>query len=195
MYKKIIFLIGPVFVLLMACNSPFVPKQKGYSQMHFPEKKYQVLKEQGYPYVFEFPIYAQINKKLNYFGDTKAADNWMNINFPEQNATLYISYRAIQPGQLDTLIKDANIFVNNHNSMANSMQDSVFTTANGISGVFFHIGGNVATNYQFYLTDSTHHFFRAALYFDATPNEDSLAPANAFILKDLEHLVNTFKWQ
>ncbi len=195
MHKKIIFLIGFVFVLLMACNSPFVPKQKGYSQMHFPEKKYQVLKEPGYPYVFEFPIYAQINKKLNYFGDTKEADNWMNINFPEQNATLYISYRAIQPGQLDTLIKDANIFVNNHNSMANSMQDSVFTTANGISGVFFHIGGDVATNYQFYLTDSTRHFFRAALYFDATPNEDSLAPANAFILKDLTHLVNTFKWQ
>jgi len=108
---------------------------------------------------------------------------------------VYVSYRSIAPGQLDTLIRDAYGFVNKHNTKAVSIQDSIFTTENGISGVFFHIGGDVATNYQFFLTDSARHFFRGALYFDTTPNEDSLAPVNAFIFKDLTHLVNTFKWQ
>jgi gliding motility-associated lipoprotein GldD len=96
---------------------------------------------------------------------------------------------------LNELVKDAYTFANNHNIKANMIEDSVFTTENGVKGVFFHIGGDVATNYQFFLTDSVHHFFRGALYFDSTPNEDSLAPINAFLLKDLTHLVNTFRWK
>ena len=192
-YYCSIFVLG--ICTLFACNSPITPKPKGYSQLSFPEKKYQSFNEQGYPYAFEYPIYANISKEVDYFGDSKKADNWININFPANNGTVYISYRNIQPGQLDTLIRDAYTFVNNHNSKASSIQDSMFRTANGISGVFFHIGGDVATNYQFFLTDSTRHFFRGALYFDATPNEDSLAPVNAFIFKDLVHLVNTFRWK
>jgi len=53
----------------------------------------------------------------------------------------------------------------------------------------------VATPYQFFLTDSTHHFFRGALYYDATPNQDSLAPVNAFLLEDIQHILNTFRWK
>ncbi len=181
--------------LLFACNSPVTPRSKGYTQTTFPEKKYQSFNEQGYPYAFEYPVYAKISKEVNYFGESKTTDNWININFPEYQGTVYVSYRTIAPGQLDTLIRDAYGFVNKHNTKAVSIQDSIFTTKNGISGVFFHIGGDVATNYQFYLTDSSRHFFRGALYFDATPNEDSLAQVNAFIFKDLVHLVNTFKWQ
>jgi gliding motility-associated lipoprotein GldD len=59
----------------------------------------------------------------------------------------------------------------------------------------FKVGGNAATATQFYLTDSVRHFLRGALYFDATPNEDSLKPVNAFLLEDLQHMVNTFKWK
>lgn len=183
------------FVFLVACNSPMTPKPKGYHKISFPDKKYQSFNDAVYPYAFEYPLYANISKSLDYFGDAKTANNWININFPQYKGTLYVSYRQVQPGQLDTLIKDAYTFVNNHNTKASFIQDSVFRTENGISGVFFHIGGDVATNYQFFLTDSTHHFFRGALYFDATPNEDSLAPVNAFIFNDLKHLVNTFRWK
>jgi gliding motility-associated lipoprotein GldD len=101
----------------------------------------------------------------------------------------------IQLNQLEDRIKEAYKFVNNHNSMANSMNDSAFVTDNGVYGIFYKIGGNVATPYQFFLTDSAHHFFRGSLYFDTTPNADSLAPVNAFIYKDLIHLVNTFRWK
>lgn len=189
------FILLLCFCAFFACNSPVAPKPKGYSKIEFPAKTYQTFNEPGYPYAFEYPSYAKISKEVNYFGESKTADNWININFPEYQGTVYVSYRAIAPGQLDTLIRDAYAFVNKHNTKAVSIQDSIFTTHNGISGVFFHIGGNVATNYQFFLTDSTRHFFRGALYFDTTPNEDSLAPVNAFIFKDLTHLVNTFKWQ
>ena len=187
--------ISIIFLFAFACNSPFIPKKKGYEKMNFPSHSYQVFNEAGYPYSFEYPTYAQIEHKVNYFGDNAQTKGWININIPTYNATVFVSYKSILPHQFGTLVKDAYTFANNHNSKASAIEDSVFTTKEGIHGVFFHIGGDVATNYQFFLTDSLHHFFRGALYFDTTPNEDSLAPANAFLLKDLTHLVNTFKWQ
>lgn len=195
MHKLGFILLGVGFIFTLACNSPYVPKVKGYSVLNFPEKQYQLFDTPGYPYAFEYPLYAQIDHKVNYFGDNVQTKDWININFPDNGGTIYVSYRNIRPRQLDTLIKDAYTFANNHNSKASFIEDSVFTTDNGVYGVFFHIGGNVATSYQFYLTDSVRHFFRGALYFDTTPNEDSLAPVNAFLFKDLTHLVNTFRWK
>ncbi|MEN9697221.1 MAG: hypothetical protein RLZ56_642 [Bacteroidota bacterium] len=193
--RKTLLLLAYTVLLTWSCNAPFVPKAKGYSAMQFPSKAYQSFNLQGYPYTFEYPVYAQVDNKVDYFGISQKGSAWINIQFPQNNATLYVSYRSIQPNQLDTLIKDAYTFANNHNNKASLIEDSVFTTQNGVKGVFFHIGGNVATSYQFFLTDSTKHFFRGALYFDTTPNEDSLAPVNAFLFKDLKHMVNTFKWQ
>ncbi len=195
MYKLFFLLIGVGVLLGLACNGPFVPKSKGYEVVQFPQKAYQKFNDSGYPYSFEYPVYAQIDDKVNYFGESKKGAAWINIKFPQNNATVYVSYRKIESNQLDTLVKDAYTFANNHNSKASFIEDSVFTTNNGVHGVFFHIGGNVATSYQFFLTDSAHHFFRGALYFDTTPNEDSLAPVNAFLFKDLTHLVNTFRWK
>jgi len=195
MYKHSAKYLFALLFLMMGCNSPVVPKNKGYSAVHFPEKKYQTFNEPGYPYSFEYPIYAKINKDVSYFGEAKKKDYWMDINFPDNNATFKVTYLPIHTNELDARIREAYTFVNNHNSMANGINDSAFVTTNGVYGIFFQLGGNVATPYQFFLTDSTHHFFRGSLYFDTTPNADSLAPVNAFILKDLEHLVNTFKWQ
>ena len=193
---KIGFLTCCVFCLFnISCNSPYLPKQKGYEKIDFPPKKYQLFNDPNSPYTFEYPVYAQIDRKINYFGDYAQTEGWLNINFPNNNATIYVSYNNIKPNQLNSLIKDAYTFANNHNMRANLIEDSVFTTENGVKGVFFHIGGDVATNHQFFLTDSVHHFFRGALYFDTTPNEDSLAPINAFLFKDLTHLVNTFRWK
>jgi gliding motility-associated lipoprotein GldD len=71
----------------------------------------------------------------------------------------------------------------------------VMHTPNGLTGIFFNLSGNVATAKQFFLSDTTKHFLRGALYFDATPNEDSLRPVNAFLQQDMKHLINTLKWK
>ena len=65
----------------------------------------------------------------------------------------------------------------------------------GLTGVFFKVGGNAATANQFFVTDPANHFFRGALYFDATPNEDSLGIVNDFLQEDMKHLINTLKWK
>jgi len=179
----------------LACNSPYTSKNKGYSKLSFPAKSYQVFNQTAAPYSFEYPIYALIDENVNEQRTGLQKGKWLNIRFPGQEATIYISYIAMQAKQLDTLIRDAYTFANNHNNRASSIADSVFKNKQGVEGIFFTIGGEVATPYQFFLTDSTHHFFRGALYYDATPNQDSLAPVNAFLLADIQHILNTFRWE
>lgn len=182
-------------LLMLACNSPYIPKEKGYANFIFPQKSYQIFDSASYPYSFEYPKYAYIDHQINYFGENKSNDAWINIQFPSLNGTLYVSYKKVRSHQLDTLINDAYRFASNHANKASYIADSVFTTSNGVHGVFFQIGGDVATAYQFFLTDSTTHFFRGALYFNTTPNADSLSIYNDFLFKDVQHMVNTFKWK
>ena len=46
---------------------------------------------------------------------------------------------------------------------------------------------------QFYLTDSTNHFLRGALYFNTEVN-DSIAPVSIFLKDDIKHLIESFRW-
>jgi gliding motility-associated lipoprotein GldD len=82
-----------------------------------------------------------------------------------------------------------------HTYKASAIENETFSTPNGVEGVYFTLKGNTATSNQFFATDSTRHFLRGALYFGATPNEDSLAPVNAFLREDLKHLIQTLRWK
>jgi gliding motility-associated lipoprotein GldD len=64
-----------------------------------------------------------------------------------------------------------------------------------VYGLVFDIAGNTASSLQFYLTDSTKHFMRGALYFNTKPNIDSLQIVVDFIKKDVLHLINSTKWK
>lgn len=187
------FIISSVW-LLIACNSSYTPKPSGYYKIPFPEKKYQVFDRPGYPYSFEFPVYAKVVKDSTFFGEATENPWWINIDFPQFNGRIYISYKEIGKNVFDTLLKHAYELTGKHTSMAYSIEDTAFVTPNKVHGVFFTVGGNVATANQFFLTDSTQHFLRGALYFDATPNSDSLSIVNKFLLEDMKHLVNTFRW-
>jgi gliding motility-associated lipoprotein GldD len=82
-----------------------------------------------------------------------------------------------------------------HTSKASSIDQTVIQTPNGIGGIYFNVGGNAATANQFFLSDTTRNFLRGALYFDTTPNEDSLGIVNKFLETDMQHIINTFRWK
>ncbi len=184
-----------LFAILSSCNSTFVPKPKGYFKIDFPQKQYQLFDQPGYPYTFEYPVYANVVKDSLFLGGSAENPWWININFPRFNGRIYVSYKQIGKNKLDKLINDAYTLTNKHSSKAYSIEDSLIVTPNRVHGIFFKVGGDVATANQFFLTDSTKHFLRGALYFDATPNEDSLATVNKFLIDDMRHLINTFKWK
>ena len=53
---------GLLTMVLHSCNSTYTPKPKGYYKINFPEKKYRLFEQAGYPYSFEYPVYAKVVK-------------------------------------------------------------------------------------------------------------------------------------
>lgn len=192
---RISWLCFLALLVAASCNSPFTPKPRGYYQISFPEKKYQVFNQPGFPYQFELPVYATVIQDTTFF-DTKP-DNpwWINIDFPQFSGRIHISYKDLGKNDFSKLVNDAFNLTYKHSYKASGIEDSLISTPNEVQGVFFRVSGNAATANQFFLTDSTQHFLRGALYFDATPNEDSLLPVNAFLLQDMLHMINTFQWK
>ena len=182
-------------LIAISCNSPFTQKPRGFYKINFPEKKYILFDKPGYPYSFEYPAYANVIKDSNFFNEETENPWWINIDFPQLSGKIYISYKEIKKHALDSLINDAFNLTNKHSIKAEDIADSLMITPNNIHGVFFSIGGDVATAYQFFLTDSVKNFIRGSLYFDATPQADSLKPVNDFVAEDMRHLINTFRWR
>lgn len=168
----------------------FTPKPKGYFRVDFPEKNYQ-LYDSTCPYSFEIPSYSFVNRDRH-----KGADPcWINVNFPKFNAQLHLSYKEIH-NNLDTFLIDSRDLAIKHQVKATGLDETVIVRDSArVYGLVYDISGNTASNVQFYLTDSTKHFMRGALYFNAVPNIDSLKIVVDFLRQDVIHLIKTFKWK
>jgi gliding motility-associated lipoprotein GldD len=202
------------FLFLYSCNSTYVSKKRGYFKIDFPARQYVKFDRPGFPYSFEYPVYAEITQDSTYFDETPENPYWININFPQFNGEIFLSYKVVGGKTIykvktatgayrdslgtnvyDKLVNDAFSLTNKNNVVSSSIKDSLIETANGVSGIFFKVGGNAATAKQFFLTDTTKNFIRGALYFDVTPNVDSLRIVQDFLQTDMEHLINTFQWK
>lgn len=202
--RKNICLIQPasrwllvLFLFITACEQAYTPKPRGYFEIKFPERKYQVFDKPGYPYTFEYPVYANIIKDSLFFGEKTENPYWINVEFPDLNGKIYMSYKEIGKTQnnFQQLINDAFKMTYKHTYKAEYINENAIATPNNVFGLYYEVGGNAASAKQFFVTDSVHHFLRGALYFDAAPNADSLAPVNEFLQQDMVHLVETLKWR
>ena len=191
------FIIFFSAILLISCNTNYtVDKKRGYFKIDFPEKKYRLFDQPGYPYSFEYPVYANVIRDTTFFDGKPENDWWINIDFPQFHGRVFVSYKEIGKHKLDSLVDDAfKMSYKQHSQKASSIEPEPLHTKNNIEGIYFTLEGNTATANQFFLTDSVKHFLRGALYFDATPNEDSLSIVNDFLKKDLQYLINTLKWK
>lgn len=137
-------------IVFTSCNSPYTPKPKGYYKIDFPQRSYQLFDQPGYPYTFEYPVYANVVKDSTFFGEAVENPWWININFPQFNGRIYVSYKEIGKNKFENLINDAFTLSNKHSTKAYSIDDSSIATNNNIHGRFFKIGGDVATANQFF---------------------------------------------
>ena len=182
-------------LVLNSCNSGYTIKQTGYYRIDFPNHEYRVFNRPEYPYTFEYPVYGSVVQDTSFFEDRPENPFWVNIDFPQFKGKIYISYKEVKKNDFNKLINDAFNLTYKHSTKATGILDSLIMTPKGVSGVFFKVGGNAATANQFFVTDSVNHFLRGALYFDATPNEDSLGIVNDFLEVDMKHLINTLQWK
>ncbi len=183
-----------ILLFLFSCNSVYSPKPRGYFRIDFPDHAYQLFNGTNYPYSFEYPTYANIIRDTSFFGDKPENPYWINIDFPRFHARIYVSYKEVN-GNYDKLREDAYKMTYKHTYKASSIEDSLISTPLGVHGIFFNVGGDAATAKQFFVSDSIKHFLRGALYFDTTPNADSLGIVNSFLQTDMFHLINTLRWK
>lgn len=203
-----------IILIISACNSVYTSKKRGYFHIDLPEHSYTPFEKPGFPYTFMYPQYATIVQDTTYFDSKPENDFWINVDFPQFGARVFLSYKIIGGNapykvknasggysdslginQFDHLVNDAFNLTNKNEVVATSIRDSLFTNSKGVSGVAFTVGGNAATPLQFFMSDTSRHFIRGALYFATTPNADSIKPVQQFLQEDIHQMINTFQWK
>ncbi|MBS1773902.1 MAG: gliding motility lipoprotein GldD [Bacteroidetes bacterium] len=190
----------PLLIILFAACGPdvYTPKPRGYYRIELPTRSYQKFNTPGFPYTFEYPTYGKITNDTSYTGSKSEKPYWINVDFPSLGGKIYLSYKSIDNAQsLNKLIEDAYVMtVEAHNKRADNIEPIVFHNKQyNVHGLFYNVSGNAASAYQFFATDSTKHFLRGALYFEVSPNADSLKPVNEFLRTDIQHILETLRWQ
>lgn len=193
------FILLPIASLLIfsTCEEYIpVPKPRAYPKVIYPKKEYQRFDQNYCDFSFEMPKYAVIERDTTFFDQRPASDCWFNIGVPSLNAMIHCSYYPITSrARFDELVLDAFTMAQKHNVKANYIEEiPVHRTADDVHGIVFNIEGATASSYQFFLTDSSRHFLRGALYFNTQSRPDSLAPVQVFMKEDVNRLVNTLQW-
>jgi len=191
--------LAPILLcfLIISCRpETYIPKPRGYYLIETPPHTYQHFDQPGFPYSFDYPTYATIIRDTSYFGEKPENPYWLYIDFPTLGGRIYLSYKQITAKQpLGKLLEDAHKLSFFHDKRADFIHDSAFQLQNNVYGIAFNVGGDAASAYQFIATDTVKHWIRAALYFDVTPNADSLKPVNNFLKVDMEHMLRTLRWK
>lgn len=168
----------------------YSPRPRGYCRIDFPEKEYRRY-DSVCPYSFEIPTYSRIVQDKH----SGAEPCWLNLEFPQFKATVHLSYKAVN-NDLAKHLENSHYFANKHQVKATGLDEVVVLRDSAkVYGLLFDISGNTASSLQFYLTDSTRHFMRGALYFNSVPNIDSLRIVVDFLRTDVLHMINTTRWK
>jgi len=179
-----------IFLLFASCESPYSPKPRAFFRIDLPEKKYQEI-DMDCPFVFEIPVYSKIISDDN----PNTENCWFNIDFPKFHGRLHLSYKPVN-NNIGKYLEDSRTLVYKHTVRATDIREEIIRDDSAkVYGLIYDIKGNVASSLQFYLTDSTHHFLRASLYFNAAPNSDSIAPVLNFVREDIYKMIESFEWK
>ncbi len=184
-------LIALLFIaLLSACSGEYTPKPRGYFRIDFPAKSYHRV-EMAIPYSFKVPDYSIAGPDLLNLDQP----NWITVDIPTNKAQIHLSYKKID-GNLADYIEDSRTLAYKHTQKASSIEEQLFMNReHRVSGTLYLMKGNAASPLQFYLTDSTRHFLRGALYIREVPNYDSLRPVIDFLSKDVLELIESTTWK
>lgn len=181
--------ISLLTLLLAACGDEPIPKPKGELRLDYEERIYRAA-ETNCPYNFDLS-----DKSLMRDAASQSGRCWKDIYFPKQRAILHLTYVPIN-NNLGKLLKDTRELTYEHHIKASNIESEVIVNQDQqVYGLVYEVSGNVASTSQFYLTDSTKHFVRGALYFNCKPNWDSLMPAVKYIEEDIDQLIASFSWK
>ena len=185
-HKSKLFILSLVTTFIfLSCKDDALPKPKAQLRLEYQEPSY-VLTKSECPFQFEYSTVSipKTNQKC-----------WVNIEYPEINASINITYRSID-NNLKELFMEAEKLTFNHAIKADDIfSDKFENKSKKLYGSIFQVTGNAASPIQFHITDSTRNFITGAVYFNIQPNYDSIVPAINYLHQDIIHLMETMEWK
>lgn len=180
-----------VLWFLVSCEQTYLPKPTGYNRIDLPEVAYQFLPD-TLPYQFEYSVHAKLLPDTSWISE----QYWVDLHYPYFDAFVQITYKPITRDSLvEGYLNDSYRLTAQHNVKAYAIDEKLLFLNSGNVATVTELEGDVPTQFQFHITDSTRHFLRGALYFKTATKNDSLAPAIDYIKNDIVHLLNTLKWK
>jgi gliding motility-associated lipoprotein GldD len=179
--------------LAASCGGSYTPKPRGFNRIDLPKQSYQLLDAPDLPYHFEYSDQAVLSPDTTGF----TGDHWVDLRYPIFGASVQLTYYPLLRNQalFYELLEDAYTLTNKHQIKASAIDRVAVANSFGNQGLLFLLKGEVPSQVQFLVTDSTDHFLRGALYFKMADKNDSLAPVIQFIQQDIVHMVQTTRWK
>ena len=187
--KRIVLPILSLF--LLGCGDDPLPKPKGYLRLEYPQAKYE---KASVPLPFSF----EKNKLAEPISSVKSSSvaRGIDIKYPSLKATIFLTYKDVKNNNLDNLLRDAQNLIQKHTMKADEISQRPFEISeHKVYGMLYEIGGDAASQSQFYVTDSINHFVSGSLYFNVKPNYDSIYPAAEYLKKDIKRIMESIRWK
>jgi gliding motility-associated lipoprotein GldD len=183
---------GLLILFASACSKDYQPKPKGYNRLVLPATEYR-LSPDSLPYQFEYSTSARLLRDSSWISER----NWVEIYYPALKANVHITYKKLDNREqfLKELLNDAYNLTAKQQIKASAIDEVIVVTPSGKTAVIAEIAGEVPSQFQFTMTDSSKNFLRGALYFNTRVQNDSLAPAIDFMKKETLHFINTLQWK
>ncbi|MEQ1585453.1 MAG: gliding motility lipoprotein GldD [Cyclobacteriaceae bacterium] len=181
-----------ITILISACTKDYQPKPKGYNRLVLPAVEYR-LSPDSLPYQFEYSTSARLLRDSSLISEKY----WIEIYYPTLKANIHITYKRLNNKDefLKALLNDSYNLTSKQQIKASAIDELITVTPSGKTAVIAEIAGEVPTQLQFTMTDSSRNFLRGALYFNTAVQNDSLAPAIEFMKKETLHFINTVQWK
>ncbi len=188
--KTVTYQLG--FLLILAffgCQNVSVPKPKAFLTLDYPPAIYETVKI-NLPWTFDKNEFSEleVSKKNNQI-------EGVNLNYKPLNAVIFMSYKPVKNNFKD-LVQSSLAITQQHAKVAHGVSEKEFQNGNKkVYGKIYDLSGPVASQIQFYASDSTNHFLSGAVYFNIKPNYDSIFPATRYLQKDIVRLMESLEWE
>lgn len=166
-------------------NYPPQPKQRSYFRIDLP------------PHSFDFdtaPCNFIFRKNSLAKIGLRKEKCWFNIEYPFINCKIHLTIYPIgNDKELASLIEESKKLVYKHAAKVSAIEENYITdTLVKKKGIKFYIKGESASFIQFFFIYEKN-FFRGAVYFETSPNYDSLLPLINYINLDVDTFIYSLR--
>ncbi len=191
-------LLTLLLIFLASCGDELpTPKPHAFPRVDFPVRNFVAFDQDFCAFSFQYPDYARVVQDTAFFEERPAHPCWFDLYIPSFDGRIHFTYYPLNgtPEDWEKHRDDAFEMAGYHNKRANYIDEVRIANPQGVHGMAFDLRGPAASPFQFFLSDSTSHFLRAALYFNTQARPDSLAPITEFVEDDILRVLESFRWE